>query len=172
MSKPASNDPLILVAQIGPPHGVSGAFKLLTFTQEPKSVLEYAPLLDQHGNIALKSLKPLSHKGAFVVTADEISTREAALAQKGFKLYVPRTRFETLEDEDDFYIIDLIGLKTKDVSENFTGVIIGVENFGAGDLLHVRNALGKSVFISFTRENVPHVHLKDGYVVISSSLDE
>ena len=106
---------LVFVAQVGAAHGIQGEFKLISHTDDPVSVLEYNPLLDDKGRPALSITAAREHKGALLVRAEEVPDRTAADKVKGLKLYVER---DTLPepDEDEYYITDLIGMSVVDVA--------------------------------------------------------
>jgi 16S rRNA processing protein RimM len=157
---------LILVAQIGPAHGIAGEFVLMSHTDDPLNILRYGPLLDVSGKGVITISSARAHKGALLVRAKEVADRTAAEKIKGLKLYVPREVFPSTDDEDEFYITDLINLKVKDLSGVDFGVVLEVENFGAGDLLNIRKSDGKAEYLAFTRANVPEVHLTDGFIII------
>lgn len=162
-----SKSDLIFVAQVAASFGVQGEFKLLSYTDDPLGVLEYNPLLNDKGEVALSLTKARVHKGALVVHAEGILDKDKADALKGLKLYVRREDLPPPEDEDDFYITDLIGLEVRGTDQSVLGRVKGVENFGAGDLLDIQPRTGASYFLMFTRDNVPEVNIKDGYLSIN-----
>jgi 16S rRNA processing protein RimM len=157
---------LIFVAQVAASFGVQGEFKLLSYTHDPLSVLDYAPLLNSDGQPILALTKARVHKGALVVGAQGISDKDKADALKGLKLYVRRDDLPEAEDEDDFYITDLLGLEVRDLKDILVGKVKAVENFGAGDLLDIQPKSGPAFYLAFTRDNVPEVNLKNGYLRI------
>ena len=71
-------------------------------------------------------------------------------------------------DNDEFYHTDLIGLEARlETGEPF-GKIIRVENFGAGDLLEIMPQNSQtSLYLSFTKDNVPELHIKEGHIIIT-----
>lgn len=158
---------LILVAQIGAPHGIQGEFKLLSFMDDPVSVLEHAPLLDAQGKPALVITKARSHKGALLVFAEQAPDRTAAEKLNGLKLYIDRADLPDT-DEEEFYITDLIGLAVFDTSGQEIGKVLNVDNFGAGDLLDVKPLEGATFYVPFTRDHVPEVHLAESRIVIDT----
>ena len=159
-----SND-LILVAQVSHAVGLTGEFKLLSYMDDPLSVLEYNPLLDDKGNAALSLVKAREHKGALVVKAEGVYDRTAAEKLKGLKLYVDRADLPDT-DEDEYYVTDLIGMDVVDTAGNAVGKVVNVDNFGAGDLLDVKPLEGVSFYVPFTLDHVPEVHLAEGRVVV------
>ncbi len=159
---------LVLVAQIGAAHGVQGEFKLLSHTDDPVSVLEFNPLLDERGEPALTITAARAHKGALLIRAEEVPDRTAADKIKGLKLYVDRADLPDT-DEDEYYITDLIGMSVVDVAGNAVGKVANVDNFGAGDLLDIKPVEGANFYLLFTLENVPEVSLAEGKVVVDLS---
>jgi 16S rRNA processing protein RimM len=158
---------LVLIAQIGAAHGIQGEFKLLSFMEESVSVLEHSPLLSEKGEPALNITAAREHKGQLLVRAKEAPDRTAVEKLVGLKLYIERADLPALEDEDDYYIADLIGLGVVDQAGEPFGRVAGVENFGAGDLLDLQPLEGPRVFIPFTRDAVPEVDMAAKRVVIN-----
>ena len=100
-----------------------------------------------------------------------MKNREDAQALKGTGLYVARDVFAE-EDEDEFYLADLIGLDAKDESGARVGFVRAVENFGAEDLVEVvldkaLPGLGRFAFIPFRKAFVPVVDIKGGSLTIA-----
>jgi 16S rRNA processing protein RimM len=163
-----SKPTLVFVAQVGAAHGVQGEFKLLSHTDDPLTVLEFNPLLDEKGEPALSITAARAHKGALLVRAEEVPDRTAADKIKGLKLYVDRADFPET-DEDEYYVADLIGLSVVDVAGNPVGKVANVDNFGAGDLLDIRPLEGANFYVLFSLANVPEVSIAEGRVVVDLS---
>ncbi len=150
-------------------HGVHGAVKVKSFTENPADFSIYGPLLSEDGAVILTPKNPRPINNAFTMRSPEITTREQAMTMKGTQLFVPRSAFPEPE-EDDFYYADLVGLDVKSTDGKRVGTIIGVEDFGAGTLLEIKP--GKSVenqnsfYHPFTKIAVPKVDIKVGRVVI------
>ncbi|HWU51103.1 MAG TPA: ribosome maturation factor RimM [Asticcacaulis sp.] len=159
---------LILVAQLGAPHGVQGEIKLLSFTDDPLSVLDYNPLLDDKGLPALNITAAREHKGALLIRAEEIPDRTAADKVKGLKLFIDRADLPA-PDEDEYYITDLIGMAVVDGDGKPVGKVANVDNFGAGDLLDIRPLEGANFYIAFTNDHVAEVNLSDRLIVVDLS---
>jgi 16S rRNA processing protein RimM len=160
---PADN--LILVARIAGAFGVRGEVRLTAYTADPMSLLDYRDLLRESGapGLTLASARPA--KGGVVARAKEVETREQAEALRGVQLYIPRERLPAPDDEDEFYLVDLIGLVVASPEGEALGVVRSVQDFGAGDLLEVQPPAGASWWLPFTREAVPEVRLADRRIV-------
>ena len=90
----------------------------------------------------------------------------AAEALEGTELWVDRDRLPAPE-AGAFYHADLIGLAAVDPEGRALGEIVGVHNFGAGDLLELRPAgSGRTELVPFTEAFVPEVDLAARRVVV------
>ena len=67
---------------------------------------------------------------------------------------------------DEFYHEDLIGLVAVDRSGLRRGEVIGIHNFGAGDVVEIKDGAQESFFVPFTSDAVPEIDLPGGRVVI------
>jgi 16S rRNA processing protein RimM len=106
-------------------------------------------------------------KGGVIARTREIATPEEADRLRGLELFVPREALPEPDDEDEFYLTDLVGLTAVDPAGTLLGKVISVENYGAGDLIEVKPAGGGQTWlIEFTRENAPTVSIKDGRIVL------
>ena len=123
-------------------------------------------MLTKDGAPALTLQGGRLHKGALVTRAPEITSKEAADALRGLELYARREAFAAPEDEDEFYLADLIGLAVRHVDGVALGAVRAVHNFGAGDLLEIAPPQGASYYLPFTRAAVPEVRLAEGVIVV------
>jgi 16S rRNA processing protein RimM len=61
----------------------------------------------------------------------------------------------------------LIGLSAVDARGGKIGVVVAVQNFGAGDLIEVKPDKGDAtVLVPFTRDTVPEVDVEGGRLVL------
>ncbi len=161
---------LICVAVIAGAHGVHGAVKVKSYTSVPADFSTYGPLLNEAGEVVLTPKNPRPINNAFTMRSPEIKTREQATAMRGTLLYVPRDILPVIEEEDDFYYTDLVGLDVKSTDGKRIGKIRSVHNFGAGEMLEIepgKSAENQSSFFHpFTKLAVPKIDIKAGRVVI------
>lgn len=161
---PARN--LVCVAAIAAAHGVRGALKLKSFTAEPESAVAYGPVCDEAGR-ELFSLRQIGQAGAtLIVEAEGIRDRDAAEALRGMRLYVPRDRLPAVEEEDEFYHADLLGLDVVDGEGRPLGTVRAIHDFGAGDLLEIEGAGQPALVVPFTRAVVPVIDLAAGRLTV------
>ncbi len=157
---------LILVARVAGAFGVRGEVRLTAYTAEPMALLDYRDLKRENGAPALTLTAARPHKGGVVARAEEIATREEAEAMKGLRLYIPRTALPPPEDEDEYYLVDLIGLSVETLQGEPLGVVRTVQDFGAGDLLEMQASEGASWWLPFTRETTPEVRLAERKIIV------
>jgi 16S rRNA processing protein RimM len=158
---------LILVGRIAGAFGVRGEVRIGAYTEDPMALARYGALLRQDGAHALSIASARPVKGGVVARCPEIGSKEAADALRGLRLYVPRTALPAPEDEDEFYHADLIGLAAETPAGEGLGRIAAVHNFGAGDVLELDPGAGRpTVYLPFTREAAPEVHVGEGRIVL------
>jgi 16S rRNA processing protein RimM len=155
----------ICVARIGAAHGVRGAVKLWTFTEDPLAVKAYGPLLTKDGARQFEVTHAREAKGHLVATLKGVATREEAERLNGVELYVPREKLPATS-EDEYYHADLIGLAAVTPANEPLGRVIAIHNFGAGDIIEIAPPQGATMLLPFTNAVVPSVDLAAGRVVV------
>ena len=163
-------DKYICIAAVAGAFGVKGEIKLKTFTDKTESIMSYGSLLSIDGEILLTPQSYKSLKGGLALMCKEIVTRDQAEALKSTKLYVKRNCLPKTE-EDEFYLIDLIGMEVKTVDGKRMGSVVGTEDFGAGVLLEIKPKDEVSFYQPFTKDAVPKIdiHLKRIVININSN---
>lgn len=165
----APSPALTCVAIIVGAHGVHGAVKVKSFTQNPEDFSSYGPLLDAQGQVVLTPKNPRPVGKNFAMRSPEITTREQAMGFKGTQLFVPRASLPE-PDEDEFYYTDLAGVEVKTTDGKRLGVVSGVHDFGAGVMLEIQPTKSaenqNSFFHPFTKAAVPKVDIKARRIVV------
>ena len=157
--------PQICVARIGAAHGVRGAVKLWTFTEDPLAVKAYGPLVTKDGARQFEVTHAREAKGHLVAALKGIATREEAERLNGVELYIARDKLPAT-DENEYYHADLIGLDAVNAANEPLGRVIAIHNFGAGDIIEIAPAHGATMLLPFTNAVVPSVDLAGGRVII------
>jgi 16S rRNA processing protein RimM len=155
----------ICVARIGAAHGVRGAVKLWTFTEDPLAVKRYGPLTTKDGTRQFEVATAREANGHLVATLKGVATREEAERLNGIELYIAREKLPDT-DEDEYYHADLIGLAAVTAANEPIGRVIAIHNFGAGDIIEIAPPHGATMLLPFTNAVVPTVDLAGGRVVI------
>src|ERR1700719_462627 len=158
--------PQICVARIGAAHGVRGAVKLWTFTEDPLAVRRYGPLATKDGARRFEVTHAREAKDHLVATLKGVATREDAERLNGIELYIAREKLPAT-DEDEYYHADLIGLAAFTAANEPIGRVLAIHNFGAGDIIEIAPPSGPTMLLPFTNAVVPSVDLTGGRVVIA-----
>ena len=133
---------LILVGRVAGAFGVKGEIRIVPFGDDPMALVRYRTLFRKDGSPALTLQNGRVQKDSLLGRTAEINDKEAADALRGLDLYAPREAFAAPENEDEFYLADLIGLKVVHVDGRPLGLVKAVQNFGAGDLLEIETPGG------------------------------
>ena len=146
--------------------GVKGEVRITTFTGDPMALVRYRDLVRADGTPALTLVSGRPVKGGLVARVREVGDRNQAEALRGLELHIPRKALPAPE-EDEFYLVDLIGLAVRDGSGETVGSVKSVEDFGAGDLLEIAPSDGGATWwLPFTKEAVPEIRIADGWIVV------
>jgi 16S rRNA processing protein RimM len=156
----------VCVGAIAGAFGVRGEVRLKSFCAVPEDIAAYGPLSLEDGSRSFPVKLTAPVKGGFAARLGGISTKEAADALKGQRLYAPRAALPSLPD-DEFYHADLIGLEVCDTGGRPLGRVSAVLNHGASDLLEVR-APGQrtTTLVPFTTEIIPTVDLTAARIIV------
>ena len=149
------------VGKIVAAHGVKGLVKILPYGDD-LSLLEGDLYVSDKDSKTLK-IKIKNPIGKYVLAeAGGVTERNGAEALRNTELFIEKQKLPELKEEGRYYHADLIGLRALDENGQEIGTIAGIENYGAGDLLSIKPAIGKEFLYPFTQDNVPEVNLKAG----------
>jgi 16S rRNA processing protein RimM len=158
----------ILMAVIGAAHGIKGEVRVKSFSADTLALGDYVPLRARDGRVfTVKTIRPA--KDVVIVRFAEVPDRNAAERLSGIELFIDRAVLPDDLEEDEFYQADLIGLEARDETGEVLGRVTALHDFGAGEILEVRPATGKSLMVPFTRAAVPEVSISGGFVRIDSA---
>ena len=152
-------DKRIALAAVAGAHGVKGEVRLKLFSESIDSLKRHEML--RVGGVERRLVNIREGKTP-VARFEGIDDRSAAEALRGSLVEIDRSALPPL-GEGEYYHADLIGLGTVDREGRAIGMIVAVENYGAGDLLEIEDAAGKRFLIPFK----PGIaDLEDGRIVI------
>ncbi len=157
----------VCLGAIAGAHGMEGLVRIKSFTEKPADIGAYGPLSDAAGERRFALSVTGRAKGVVLARIDGVTNRTQAEALKGTRLYLPRAALPA-PAADEYYYADLVGLAVELPDGTAVGTVLGVDNFGAGDVLDVatRRPGGAVVAVPFTRAAVPVVDLDGGRIVV------
>jgi 16S rRNA processing protein RimM len=154
----------ILLAVIGAPHGIKGEVRVKSFTGDPLAFGDYGKLHNMDGR-KFQVLNARLSKTVVVTRFKSVDSREKAEALNGVELFVDRSVLPGIEEEDEFYMADLVGLEAVSPEGERLGVVKEVHDFGAGDILEIKPENGAAELFPFARVIFPEVDLAGGRIV-------
>ncbi len=158
----------VVIARIGAAHGIKGEVRVKAFTATPADIAAYGPLEAPDGRLfEVSTLRPAAgtNPDLLVVRFKGVADRNQAETLNGIELSVPKERLPEAGD-DEFYYADLIGLAAATVDGRALGTVVGVQNYGAGDLLEIAPPRGDTLLVPFSLAVVPEVDIAGGRVVV------
>jgi 16S rRNA processing protein RimM len=165
----AQHDPTdtVVVGRIGRPHGVRGEVTVEVRTDDPD--LRFAPGAVLRTEPAERGPLTIAgrrwHREVLLLSIDGVESREAAEELRNTELHVPVAELPALEDPEDYYDHQLVGLAARLPDGTQLGTVIAVRHEGA-DLLVVRRVEGGELLVPFVTAIVPTVDLAGGVVVV------
>lgn len=128
----------ILLAKIAAPHGIKGLVKVLPYGED-LSLLDGTALYTGETGDKTLILKLKNPMGKYILASiDGINDRNGAEDICGTDLYINRDDLPDIDENDTYYIEDLIDRTVINSSKDKIGKISAVHNFGAGDLLEIK----------------------------------
>ncbi len=178
---------LLVVGQIGKPHGIRGEVSVTVRTDEPEerfvagSVFHTEVPRDRRGSagpanaasgvvftvppqLVLESIR--WHQGRGIAQFENIYDRNLAEELRGVFLQVESTELPPTEDPDEFHDHQLVGLRVESVGGDDLGTIARVEHAPASDLLVLDKTGGGTALIPFVAAMVPTVDIAGGRVLV------
>ena len=136
----------ITLAAVAGAHGVKGEVRLKLFGAGVDSLKQHDVLLVGDREVKLEAVRAAGKDA--VARFAGVGDRSAAEALRGSLVEIAREALPPLA-ADEYYHVDLIGLRCVDRSGGAVGTVAAVENYGAGDLLDVELADGRRSLIPF-----------------------
>ena len=154
---------VVAVGRVGKAHGIRGDAFVEPWTDAPDERFSPGSRLStepaDRGPLTVESAR--QHSGKLVVHFAGVDDRNAIEALRGTVLLVPASARPPIEDPDEFYDTDLIGLNVRTVNGQALGPVTDVLHSPAGSLLAI-DVAGREVLVPFRTEFVPTVDLAAG----------
>ena len=132
-------DKKIILGTITSSYGLRGYFKVLSFTEQPKQLINYSPLFISEEKIIKLKIKYLK-KNILICSSSNINSKNDVDTILKENIYTYRSNFPKI---NEFYHVDLIGMKVKNF-DKVIGKVVALYNFGAGEILEVKNSINKN----------------------------
>jgi 16S rRNA processing protein RimM len=165
---PQGEPDLVVVGRIGRPQGVKGEVTVEVRTDAPDE--RFAPgavLLTDTGSLTVEHAR--DHSGKLVVTFEGVADRNGAEALRGTVLSVDARTLPPLDDEDEYYDAQLVGLDAHLLDGARVGTVTDVLHLPHGDVLVIERDAAEErpeALVPFVKAMVPVVDLPAGRVVL------
>jgi len=162
-------DTRILLGVIGRAHGVRGLVRVTSHTDDPADLTAYGPLSDDRGrrfNLRWRG-DGIAEVSVVANGAEQrIADRTQAETLTNTRLYIDRAQLPPPDDDDEFYLADLIGMAAVDAAGATLGRVAVVHDYGAGTSLEIERDGAAALIVPFTRAVVPVVDIAAGTVTV------
>lgn len=158
----------LVVGRVGKPHGIRGEVTVEVRTDDPDA--RFAPGSSlrtdppERGPLLVTGVHPRS--GGLVLAFEGVADRPGAEALRGTVLVVDSTELPAIDEVDEWYDHQLVGLAAVDPAGAPLGTVTDVVHSAAADLLVLRSDEGREHLVPFVREMVPSVDVPGGRVVV------
>lgn len=130
-------DDLVQVGFVSGAYGITGGIRVRPFSDDADALLHAKTWwLDKPGLHDVDVRHAKLHGGDVVTQIVGVSDRNVAEALKGAAVYIPRSQFPEL-DEDEFYWSELIGLAVENLQGEALGVVADMMSNGPQSILRV-----------------------------------
>ena len=133
-------------------HGVGGLFKLQLFNGNRYNLSKYKNKL-YIKSIKLDLEKKFKKGKYFVCKSSKFSSADDVSYYSGEHIWIYESELEKLNKEE-YYHKDLISCEVLDLNRKPIGVVKAIYNFGAGDLLELKNCEFMIRLYDIKKENI------------------
>lgn len=154
------------LGRIGGPFGVKGWVHVQSFTRPPERLFEYSVWHVSVGageRTPRRLLEGRSHGQHLVARLEDIGDREAAAALRGGRIEVARHELPPA-GERQFYQVDLIGLRVRNLEDVELGVVQHFVDAPANSVMVVRGK--REHWVPATRRHLREVDLQAGTITV------
>jgi 16S rRNA processing protein RimM len=179
---------LLVVGQIGKPHGIRGEVSVVVRTDEPEARftagsvfitevprdrrVNAGPAAAPDSGVRFEVPRQLTlesirwHQGRGIAVFEGIHDRDVAEAMRGVYLQVDSAGLAPPEDPDEFHDHQLIGLRVESVDGSPLGTVQRIEHAPSSDLIVLAKSDGGTALIPFVSAMVPTVDIAGGRVIV------
>jgi 16S rRNA processing protein RimM len=177
---------LLVVGQIGKPHGLRGEVSVYVRTDEPEERFAAGAVFatevprDRRVSAAPAAAPgfvyqvPPSlvaevvrwHQGRAIVQFEGVHDRNVAEALRGVLLQVESSTLSAPSDPDEFHDHQLLGLSVVSVDGAVLGAVARIDHAPSSDLIVLDKSGGGTALIPFVSQMVPTVDVAGGRIVV------
>jgi 16S rRNA processing protein RimM len=151
----------VAVGRFGSPIGVKGWLRVISYANPPENILNYLPwyAFKEGVKVFIEQAKGKWQGQTLVVKIDSCHDRDTAKTFTNLEIYIDRKQLPAL-NEEEYYWIDLIGLRVFNQEQIELGVVDSLLATGANDVLIVKEPNGKKRYIPYIDQVIVAVDLE------------
>ena len=177
---------LLVVGQIGKPHGIRGEVSVAVRTDEPEERFTAGAVFTTEvprdrrvsaapavaPGVAYRVPEKLVieevrwHQGRAIVQFEGAHDRNVAEALRGVLLQVDSAGLTPPDDPDEFHDHQLVGLRVVSVDGSELGTVARIDHAPSSDLIVLDKPGGGTALIPFVTQMVPTVDVAGGRIVV------
>lgn len=179
---------LLVVGQIGKPHGIRGEVLVTVRTDDPEARfaagsafttevprdrrVKAGPAVAAVPGVAYQVPAKLVlesirwHQGKGIAQFEGLIDRNTAEALRGVLLQIDSSEISDPDDPDEFNDHQLAGLSVESVDGTVLGTVDRIDHAPSSDLIVLKKAGGGTALIPFVSQMVPTVDLAGGRVIV------
>lgn len=155
-----------LVATVVSTKGLKGEVKLKCFLQNLNLLQNATLTCNLNNTYVVKSF--YVHKNLVIAKLQNINSIEQAQQLIGLNLYLPKSALPKLNNNNEYYAIDLINSTVLNSNLQAIGTVSGVQNYGAGDILQITLTNLTTKMLSFNNNSIINVDLQNNTITINA----
>ena len=144
-------------------HGLKGEVKVYSYTDDTNHILKLKKVYISNKEYTVESMK--IQKQMFLMKLRGIDTIEATSSIMN-KMCYREIENDEANEEQGFFIKDLIGLKVIDTDGNEIGTLKEVFRTGANDVYEIVDSENKSKYIPAIKEVVKSIDIKSKLMIV------
>lgn len=156
----------ILIGKITSAHGIKGLVKIFPMCEDT-DLLNGTLFIDESGSETVE-VKTKNFVGKFLLAEIKGVTDRNVAEKLKCSLFILRESLPELDQDDAFYIEDIINLDVYDTASQKIGTVLSVNNFGASDLIEIQPVSGKAFYIPYTDDYVIDINIEDHKIIVQN----
>ncbi|MDR2778377.1 MAG: ribosome maturation factor RimM [Rickettsiales bacterium] len=154
---------MLLVGKILSSHGLKGNVRLLSFFEKPEDIFNHK-IVDENGKaMKFNRVGATTKKDVFLAKFEHINSLEEAKKYANFELFVEINELPAILD-NEVYLEELVGMAV--VCEKNRGVVVSMENYGAGNIMAIRWDDGRLESILYSDSFIKGIDKNNRVIII------
>mgnify|MGYP003536534081 FL=1 len=169
---------MVIMGHVIGPFGVHGWIKISPYTEHIDGLTNYTSWWlskDQQDWQNVHVISSHINGSTLTVKLKEYADRTEASKLKGMLIAIPRECLPALPEDgrEGYYWGDLIGIKVVNLNDEKLGIVKGLLETGANDVLCIDNeSRTKEILIPFIAQYIINVNLKLSQIVVDWNIDD